>query len=103
MEYISLKHEINRVINEISDNVVLFNFLGHSHQYKCNYDGKYVTFRVPTCSDLEGDTKESIVNKGYLICEVHFDSIGKANNLSVIYKDFENVDTEIKFERRLVK
>lgn len=102
-EYISLKHEINRVINEINDNVVLFNFLGHSHQYKCNYDGKYVTFRVPTCSDLEGDTKESIVNKGYLICEVHFDSIGKANNLSVIYKDFENVDTEIKFERRLVK
>ena len=53
--------------------------------------------------DLEGDTKESIVNKGYLICEVHFDSIGKANNLSVIYKDFENVNTEIKFERRLVK
>lgn len=102
-EYISLKHEINRVINEINDNVVLFNFLGHSHQYKCNYDGKYVTFRVPTCSDLEGDTKESIVNKGYLICEVHFDSIGKANNLSVIYKDFENADTEIKFERRLVK
>ncbi len=102
-EYISLKHEINRVINEITDNVVLFNFLGHSHQYKCNYDGKYVTFRVPTCSDLEGDTSDIIVNKGYLICEVHFDSLGKASELCVIYKDFENKDTEIKFERRLTK
>ena len=102
-EYISLKHEISRVINEITDNVVLFNFLGHSHQYKCNYDGKYVTFRVPTCSDLEGDTSDVIVNKGYLICEVHFDSLGKASELCVTYKDFENKDTEIKFERVLIK
>ena len=102
-EYISLKHEISRVINEITDNVVLFNFLGHSHQYKCNYDGKYVTFRVPTCSDLEGDTSDIIVNRGYLICEVHFDSLGKANELCVTYKDFDNRDIEIKFERRLTK
>lgn len=102
-EYISLKHEISRVINEITDNVVLFNFLGHSHQYKCNYDGKYVTFRVPTCSNLEGDTSDVIVNRGYLICEVHFDSLGKANELCVTYKDFDNNDTEIKFERRLTK
>lgn len=102
-EYISLKHEISRVINEVIDNVVLFNFIGHSHLYKCTYDGKYVTFRVPTCSDLVGHDDETIVNKGYLVCEVHFNSIGKADELSVVYKDFENENVEISFERKLTK
>ena len=70
---------------------------------KCTYDGKYVTFRVPTCSDLVGHDDETIVNKGYLVCEVHFNSIGKADELSVVYKDFENENVEISFERKLTK
>lgn len=102
-EYVSLKHEISRVLNEISDNVVLFNFLGHSHLYKCNYDGRYVTFRVPTCSDLESDSENNIVNRGYLLCEVNFNSSNKAQELSVIYKDFDNRDTNITLERKLTK
>ena len=68
-----------------------------------DYDGKYVTFRVPTCSDLVGHDDETIVNKGYLVCEVHFNSIGKADELSVVYKDFENENVEISFERKLTK
>ena len=52
---------------------------------------------------MVGHDDETIVNKGYLVCEVHFNSIGKADELSVVYKDFENENVEISFERKLTK
>lgn len=99
-EYISLKHEISRLLNEVEDLTVLLNFFGHSHQYKCFFDGKYAIFRVPTLADLPSNSY-TIVNKGFLVGNIDFEE-GRAVNLSVDYINFDDKDT-ISFERKLIK
>lgn len=99
-EYISLKHEISRLLNEVEDSTVLLNFFGHSHQYKCFFDGKYAIFRVPTLADLPSNSY-TIVNKGFLVGNIDFEE-GRAVNLSVDYINFDDKDT-ISFERKLIK
>ena len=99
-EYISLKHEISRLLNEVEDSTVLLNFFGHSHQYKCFFDGKYAIFRVPTLAALPSNSY-TIVNKGFLVGNIDFEE-GRAVNLSVDYINFDDKDT-ISFERKLIK
>ena len=100
-EYISLKHEISRLMNEVEDKTVLLNFFGHSHQYKCYYDGKYAIFRAPTLSDLASNS-HTVINKGFLDCSIDFDK-GSASNLFVNYIPFDEYDHAIGFERKLKK
>lgn len=99
-EYISLKHEISRLLNEVEDSTVLLNFFGHSHQYKCFFDGKYAIFRVPTLADLPSNVY-TIVNRGFLVGNIDFEGC-RAVNLSVDYINFDDKDT-ISFERKLTK
>lgn len=99
-EYISLKHEISRLLNEVEDSTVLLNFFGHSHQYKCFFDGKYAIFRVPTLADLPSNAY-TIVNRGFLVGNIDFEGC-RAVNLSVDYINFDDKDT-ISFERKLTK
>lgn len=99
-EYISLKHEISRLLNEVEDSTVLLNFFGHSHQYKCFFDGKYAIFRVPTLADLPSNAY-TIVNRGFLVGNIDFEGC-RAANLSVNYINFDDKDT-ISFERKLIK
>ena len=79
---------------------MLLNFFGHSHQYKCFFDGKYAIFRVPTLADLPSNSY-TIVNKGFLVGNIDFEE-GRAVNLSVDYINFDDKDT-ISFERKLIK
>lgn len=99
-EYISLKHEISRLLNQIDDSTVLLNFFGHSHQYKCFFDGKYAIFRVPTLANIPSNSY-TIVNRGFLVGNIDFED-GRASNLSVDYINFDDKDT-ISFERKLIK
>lgn len=99
-EYISLKHEISRLLNEVEDSTVLLNFFGHSHQYKCFFDGKYAIFRVPTLADLPSNAY-TIVNRGFLVGNIDFEGC-RAANLSIDYINFDDKNT-ISFERKLIK
>lgn len=99
-EYISLKHDISRLINNPEDRVVLVNFYGHSHQYKCTHDDKYSIFRVPTLSDLPGN-KIAVVNKGFLTGQIDFNG-DDAEYLRVTYKSFDDGSSS-SFERTLTK
>lgn len=98
-EYISLKHEISRMLNKVDDNIVLLNFLGHSHQYKCYYDGKYAIFRAPALSDLPSNSY-TIVNKGFLVGNVDFEN-GCASDLSIEYIPLGEEKESIGFQRKL--
>ncbi len=98
-KYISLKHEISRLKNKLKDYLTLIDFIGHSHQYRCNYNKTNTRIRVPTLSDMKSNL---IVNKGFLVCSItSLDS--KFNNFSCKYIDFENINREIILERTLKK
>ena len=99
-EYISLKHDISRMLNMVGDATVLLNFFGHSHQYRCLFDGKYAIFRVPTLADMPSNSY-TIVNRGFLAGSIDFEE-DKASNLSVDFINFDDKDT-ISFERKLKK
>lgn len=99
-EYISLKHDISRLINNPEDRIVLVNFYGHSHQYKCTHDDKYSIFRVPTLSDLP-DNKLAVVNKGFLVGQIDFNG-DIAEYLKVTYHSFDDGSIS-SFERTLTK
>lgn len=98
-EYIALKHEVSRMKNDINDATVLLNFLGHSHNYQCSFDGRHAVFRVPTLSDMK--SSQHVVNKGFLVGNVSLED-GKAKDLSVKYINLED-EKVIGFERQLKK
>ena len=97
--YISLKHEISRLKNNLKDYLTLIDFIGHSHQYRCNYNKTNTRIRVPTLSDMRSNL---IVNKGFLVCNINFDDL-KVNDFSCEYIDFEHMDRKIILERTLKK
>ncbi len=98
-KYISLKHEISRLKNKLKDYLTLIDFIGHSHQYRCNYNKTNTRIRVPTLSNMKSNL---IVNKGFLVCSINsLDS--KFNNFSCKYIDLENINREIVLERVLKK
>lgn len=98
-KYISLKHEISRLKNSLKDYLTLIDFIGHSHQYRCNYNKTNTRVRVPTLSDMRSNM---IVNKGFLVCDINFDNL-KVNNFSCEYIDFEHMERKIILERTLKK
>lgn len=98
-KYISLKHEISRLKNNLKDYLTLVDFIGHSHQYRCNYNKTNTRVRVPTLSDMKSNL---IVNKGFLVCNINFDNL-KVNDFSCEYIDFENMGRKIILERTLKK
>lgn len=98
-KYISLKHEISRLKNNLKDYLTLIDFIGHSHQYRCNYNKTNTRIRVPTLSDMRSNL---IVNKGFLVCNINFDDL-KVNDFSCEYIDFEHMDRKIILERTLKK
>lgn len=99
-EYISLKHDISRMLNVVGDATVLLNFFGHSHQYRCLFDGKYAIFRVPTLADMQSNSY-TIVNRGFLAGSIDFEE-NRASNVLVDFINFDDKDT-ISFERKLNK
>lgn len=99
-EYISLKHDISRMLNVVGDATVLLNFFGHSHQYRCLFDGKYAIFRVPTLADMPSNSY-TIVNRGFLAGSIDFEE-NRAINVLVDFINFDDKDT-ISFERKLNK
>ena len=99
-EYISLKHDISRMLNVVGDATVLLNFFGHSHQYRCLFDGKYAIFRVPTLADMPSNSY-TIVNRGFLAGSIDFEE-NRASNVLVDFINFDDKDT-ISFERKLNK
>lgn len=98
-KYISLKHEISRLKNNINDYMTLIDFIGHSHQYRCNYNKSNTRIKVPTLSDLKNNY---IVNKGFLVGNINSDN-GVIIDFSVKYIDFDYLDREIILERKLKK
>ena len=99
-EYISLKHDISRMLNVVGDATVLLNFFGHSHKYRCLFDGKYAIFRVPTLADMPSNSY-TIVNRGFLAGSIDFEE-NRASNVLVDFINFDDKDT-ISFERKLNK
>ena len=99
-EYISLKHDISRMLNVVGDATVLLNFFGHSHQYRCLFDGKYAISRVPTLADMPSNSY-TIVNRGFLAGSIDFEE-NRASNVLVDFINFDDKDT-ISFERKLNK
>ena len=99
-EYISLKHDISRMLNVVGDATVLLNFFGHSHQYRCLFDGKYAIFRVPTLADMPSNSY-TIVNRGFLAGSIDFEE-NRASNVLVDFINLDDKDT-ISFERKINK
>lgn len=97
-EFISLKHAINKIKNNISEELVLLNFSGHTHQYRCNYFGNIHNFKVPALCDLK--EYNHCLNKGYLVCEICFDN-DFASYIKVKYISFDKVKNDAVFERIL--
>ena len=98
-KYISLKHEISRLKNNLKDYITLIDFVGHSHQYRCNYNKNNTRIKVPTLSDMKGNY---IVNKGFLVCSINSQDL-KVNNFELKYIDFEHPKRNIILTRQLKK
>ena len=77
-EYITLKHEVTKIINVLDNPSTSLNFMGHSHQYRCHYNNDSIIFRVPALCDVSGGFNY-VVNKGFLVCELNFDNLGLCN------------------------
>lgn len=77
-EYITLKHEVSKIISVLNNPSTSLNFMGHSHQYRCLYNNDSVIYRVPALCDVSGGFTY-VVNKGFLVCDISFDNVGLTN------------------------
>ena len=95
-EYITLKHDVSKIVSCISNPCTQLNLIGHSHQYRVMYNDDSIMMKVPTLSDVYAG-EEYVINKGFVVCEVKFDDFG------MYYIDTEYIDLErdesIKFKR----
>lgn len=98
-KYISLKHEISRLRNSLKDYITLIDFVGHSHQYRCNYNKTNTRIKVPTLSDMKGNY---IINKGFLVCNINSNDL-KVSDFDIKYIDFEHPKRDIILTRTLKK
>lgn len=90
-DYITLKHDIPKVKNIITNNATYLNLSGHSHQYRCLYDKRFTYVKMPTLSDLDY-SKLYCINKGFIVVNQTEDDI------LIDYIDIE--DNSLKFERK---
>ena len=77
-EYITLKHEVTKIMNALDNPSTSLNFMGHSHQYRCHYNNDSIIYRVPALCDVSGGFNY-VVNKGFLVCSLNFDNFGLCN------------------------
>lgn len=95
-EYITLKHEVSKIITALDNPSTSINFMGHSHQYRCHYNNDSIIYKVPSLSDVSGGFNY-VVNRGFLVCEICFDDLG----LTYLESEFINFDGDnIKFVRK---
>lgn len=71
-EYISIKHDIEKVLHPVKDDEVFLNLSGHSHIYNAYHNDKTAFIRVPTLSDVSPSS--SPINKGFMDINMHFDN-----------------------------
>lgn len=95
-EYITLKHDVSKIVTCISNPSTPLVLSGHSHQYRVMYNDDAINMKVPTLSDVYAG-EGYVINKGFVVCEVMFDDFG------LYYIDTEfidlNKDDIIKFRR----
>lgn len=97
-DIITLKHEVSKILNALNNPSTSLNFMGHSHQYRCLYNNDSVIYRVPALCDVSGGFNYT-VNKGFLVCELNFDSVGLCN----IESEYINFDGDnISFVRKFI-
>ena len=85
-EYITLKHEVSKIITALDNPSTSINFMGHSHQYRCHYNNDSIIYKVPSLSDVSGGFNY-VVNRGFLVCEICFDDLG----LTYLESEFINL------------
>lgn len=95
-EYITLKHDVSKIISCINNPCTSLNLVGHSHQYRITYNDDSVTMKAPTLSDIYAGIGYT-VNKGFVVCELNFDSLGLCN-IETEFVRFDKDET-IKFQR----
>lgn len=94
-EYITLKHEVSKIVSCINNPCTSLNLIGHSHQYRITYNDDSVTMKVPTLSDIYAGIGYTI-NKGFVVCELNFDSYGLCN-IETEFVRFDKDET-VKFQ-----
>lgn len=97
-EYITLKHEVSKIVSCINNPCTSLNLIGHSHQYRITYNDDSVTMKVPTLSDIYAGIGYTI-NKGFVVCELNFDSYGLCN-IETEFVRFDKNET-VKFQRTI--
>ena len=97
-EYITLKHEVSKIVSCINNPCTSLNLIGHSHQYRITYNDDSVTMKVPTLSDIYAGIGY-IINKGFVVCELNFDSYGLCN-IETEFVRFDKDET-VKFQRTI--
>jgi hypothetical protein len=80
-DYISLKHDVSRMINPCGNEETVINLVGHAHTYFATHNLRTCSFKVPTLSDVSpnGD-----INSGFLDIQVWFEN-GKAIEVCAEY------------------
>ena len=70
-DYISLKHDLPRMINPCGNEETVINLVGHAHTYFATHNYRTCSFKVPTLSDVSpnGD-----INTGFLDIQVWFEN-----------------------------
>lgn len=99
-DFITLKHEVSKILTSVENQTSILNFMGHSHQYRCMYNDDSIVMKVPCLCDISSGPTY-VVNKGFIVCSLHFDSEGLCH-IETEYVRFEK-DKNIKFERILRK
>lgn len=99
-DFITLKHEVSKILTSVENQTSVLNFTGHSHQYRCMYNDDSVTMKVPCLCDISSGPSY-VVNKGFIVCTLHFDKEGLCH-IETEYIRFDK-DKNIKFERILRK
>lgn len=95
-EFITLKHEVSKILNSIDNPCSVLNIVGHSHQYRTTYNDDSVVLKVPCLCDVYAGIGY-VVNKGFVVCELNFDDLGLCN-METEFVRFDEKDN-IKFQR----
>lgn len=90
-EYITIRHDVNKLYNSVKDENGFLNLYGHSHQYDSQHNNGEAVVKVPTLSDLSPGTLHK-TNKGFLVSSVDLKD-GYAVNADI---DFVPVEPQLK-------
>lgn len=85
-EYITLKHNLSKVLNSMYTKGTFINLTGHSHIFNAKFNDRNFRFKVPTLSDMQ--IPHSITNNGFLVGELIID--GNEKYIKMQYIDLMN-------------